>query len=461
MIAAPRFLIAAAHKSSGKTVISTGLARAFADLGQQVQTFKKGPDYIDPMWLSLATRRPCFNLDFNTQGRGEITDLFAARAASAQLSIIETNKGLFDGVDPDGADSNTALARLLDVPVVLVVDTTGITRGIAPLLQGYMGFEEGLRFGGVILNKVAGARHEAKLVQAVETYCDLPVLGAIRRNDALNIGERHLGLTTPAEMGEVDQMVQRFGEIVGASVDLDRVQAIAKGAPALADPAPVKITTIRHQRVRIGIARDAAFGFYYADDLEHFAAAGADLVPVDLTRDAQLPALDGLFIGGGFPECRMAALAENETMRADVAAAIAGGLPTYAECGGLMYLCRSLSWRGTTAPMAGVIAADAVMHERPQGRGHVVMAPRASHPWLGDVARFKAHEFHYASLENVAPDTVFAQQVCRGHGIDGQHDAIVTHNLVAGFAHLRHTQALPWIDRFTAFVRAMKKPRQG
>ncbi len=189
-----QLMISAAHKSSGKTSVSAGIAAALSRRGLKVQPFKKGPDYIDPMWLGRAAGRPCHNLDFNTMSAPEILALFARHGADAELSLIEGNKGLYDGVDPAGSDSNAALACLLGAPVVLVIDSRGMTRGIAPLLRGYRDFDEGVSIVGVILNQVGGPRHEAKLRAAVERYTELPVLGALWRDPALELSERHLGL---------------------------------------------------------------------------------------------------------------------------------------------------------------------------------------------------------------------------------------------------------------------------
>lgn len=454
----PRFMIAAAHKSSGKTVISTGLAAAFRAAGTDIGSFKKGPDYIDPMWLSAASGAPCYNLDFNAMERREIIPFFASRARARDLSMVEANKGLFDGLNPDGSDSNAELAKLLDLPVILVIDTVGMTRGIAPLLTGYTAFDAKVKIAGVILNKVGGARHEGKLRKAVETYTDLAVVGSVWRDRALDIGERHLGLTTPAEMTRMERMIEDFGKIVARSVELDTLQGIAQGAPDLAIPSggPAPVPQMG-QGLRIGIARDTAFGFYYPDDLEAFEKAGAELVPIDMMNDMQLPEIDGLFIGGGFPEMRMEALAGNAALRADIRAKLAAGLPCYAECGGLMYLCESLSWRGETHEMVGAIPARAVMHERPQGRGYVAFTGRASHPW-GPHGTVRAHEFHYASIEGLPEGTVFARDMKRGQGIDGRHDAVVLGNTVAGFCHLRSTGPDPWVPRFLSFVAACKGP---
>jgi len=448
----PRLMISAAHKSSGKTVISTGLTAAFHQAGHDIGTFKKGPDYIDPMWLSAASDRPCYNLDFNAMLRGEIAPFFQSRARG--LSLVEANKGLFDGVHADGGDSNAALAKLLCLPVVLVIDTGGVTRGIAPLLLGYCSFDEHVNIAGVILNKVAGARHERKLRESVEGYTDLPVLGAVTRQPGLEIGERHLGLTTPAEYNEQTAMIARFAEAVRQGVDLDAVLNVAHSAPDLApgsQPTPGPQPAIG---LRIGVARDAAFGFYYADDLEALQAAGAELVFIDMSKDQALPNIDGLFIGGGFPEMRMQALSANAALRGDLKAKLAAGLPCYAECGGLMYLCNQMSYQGQTLPMVGAIGGNAVMHARPQGRGYVRFTDTANHPWGNPGTPQRAHEFHYASIENLPASSRYGREMTRGTGISGTSDAIIQNNIVAGFCHLRNTGPTPWVPRFLDFVKS-------
>jgi len=408
------------------------------------------------MWLSAASGRACYNLDFNVMDSAELGAFYAAHAGG-ELRLIETNKGLFDGMALDGSDSNAALATLLKTPVVLVVDTNGMTRGIAPLLQGYQGFQSDVEIAGVILNKVGGARHEAKLRAAVETFSDIPVLGAVWRNTDLEIGERHLGLTTPAETGGMAERIAAFAGIMADSVDLDSLLDLARGAPPLPFTAPSGRARPPTADLRIAIARDKAFGFYYPDDLEAFAAAGAELVPFDSLSDEHLPAgIDGLFIGGGFPETQMAALAANRSMRASIKAAIAAGLPAYAECGGLMYLCETLEWQGEVQPMVGVISARARMCPRPQGRGYARFRPTPAHLWNPSEHMCNAHEFHYARLDDLPEGTVFAREIARGAGIDGQHDAIVTGNLIAGFCHLRTSATNPWANRFVAFVRDRK-----
>lgn len=452
-----RLFIAASHKSSGKTSVTLGLAAAFAARGARVQTFKKGPDYIDPMWLERASGRPCYNLDFNTQSHDEMLSAFAAKSTGADISLIEGNKGLHDGLDLKGRDSSAALARLLQAPVLLVINADGMARGIAPLVMGYAAFDQAVRIGGIILNKTGTARQESKLRQALEHYTGIPVLGAIRRQQELALTERHLGLITPQETAGRNALLVHARDIMARDIDLDRVMALAATAVELA--APPLLRGMVAPDMRIAIARDDAFGFYYADDLEALARAGAQCVFFDTTRDARLPDCDALFIGGGFPETQAAALAGNAALRADIRTAIAAGLPTYAECGGMMYLTRSIAWQGQTFPMVGAIPADAVMLDRPQGRGLVALEETADGLWpqgQGNIA-IPAHEFHHAGLENLAPEIRFAYRVRRGFGIDGRRDGIVIGNMLASFSHLRDTSRHHWAERFTAFIRQCRK----
>lgn len=466
----PHLLISAAHKSSGKTTLTTGLCAALHRRGLAVQPFKKGPDYIDPLWLSAAAARPCINLDFHNQSDDEIAACFGTHMQGADIGLIEGNKGLFDGLALDGANSNAALARLLGAPVVLVIDTQGMTRGIAPLLQGYLNFESGLQFAGVILNKVGGSRHEGKLRRVIEHFTDLDVLGAVGRHEDLQVAERHLGLVPRNEASDAETRIARFAEIVTAEVDLDAI--IGKAQAAMPVPAPPEASAAKAHPapdIRIGYARDAAFSFYYPDDLDCLRASGAELVPFDTLNDAHLPQIDGLLLGGGFPETNMQALEANASLRSEIKTAIENGLPTYAECGGLMYLARSIVWNGASAEMVGVIPGDAVMYAKPKGRGYVVLKETAHHPWPqlvnapeGEGApaqEIPAHEFHYSQLENCDCAPPFAYDVLRGAGIDGRHDGFVKHNLLAGYTHMRNVGANVWAKRFAMFVRQCKARR--
>ncbi|MCX7179901.1 MAG: cobyrinate a,c-diamide synthase [Proteobacteria bacterium] len=445
-----RFFVSAAHKSSGKTTVSLGLCAALRARGLSVQPFKKGPDYIDPLWLGEAAGRACRNLDFHLAQGPELTAQFARYGHDAQVCLVEGNKGLYDGLDLHGSNSNAALARLLDLPVVLVLEARGMTRGIAPLILGYQAFDPALKIAGVILNRLGGARHEAKLRAVIEHYTDVAVLGAIHEDERLVLSERHLGLIPANESSEAAQRIAVIGERVAAQVDLDRLLALTQTAVIL--PTPLPAGPPAKTAVRIAIARDAAFGFYYADDLAAFAAAGAELIPFDTLHDGHLPEADGLFIGGGFPESFLNELEANTSLRANIHAAIEAGLPTYAECGGLMYLARSINWQGRCRRMVGNIKGDVMMHPKPVGRGYVRLATTAAHPWRAGATSLPAHEFHYSSLEGLPADTRYAYRVERGFGIDGARDGIVHKNLLASYTHLRNSSAFDWVAQFVQFV---------
>ena len=457
----PRLMISAAHKSSGKTTVAIGLAAALRAQGRVVQPFKKGPDYIDPSWLARAAGRDCYNLDPWLSTPEEIVAAFASHAAGADLALVEGNKGLYDGLALDGSNSNAALARLLGLPVLLVLDAQGMTRGIAPLILGYQAFDREIRIAGVVLNKLGGSRHEAKLRAVIEHYTDVPVLGALASDPDLALTERHLGLEPSAERDDAAERVQALGRRVAEQVDLARVLEMAAGAAPLA-LAPARAARVvaraAPEPLRIAVAMDKAFGFYYPEDLAALRAGGAEIVPLDTLRDTRLPPVDALLIGGGFPEVFMEGLQANAGLRAEIAAAIAGGLPTYAECGGLMYLARSLTWKGRTCRMVGAIAGDATMHERPVGRGYVELQATDLHPWPGAAGEpVRGHEFHYSSLDGLDPATRYAYRVARGHGIDGRNDGIVQDNLLACYAHLRSAGGADWPARFVAFVRAARR----
>lgn len=461
----PALMIAAAHKSSGKTTLATGLCAALAARGERVQPFKKGPDYIDPMWLARAAGRPCINLDPQLMPPAQVAALFARQARAADIAIVEANKGLYDGMALDGSDCNAALAKQLKLPVVLVIDSRGMTRGIAPLLLGYQAFDRGVDIAGVILNQVGGPRHEAKLRAAIAHYTDIPVLGAVAADPRLALTERHLGLTPDAEMHDAGDRVRAIGRIVGAQVDLEALRRVAALAGPLPAAMPATAARPHAEPVRIAIARDRAFCFYYADDLAALEAAGARLLPFDMLRDARLPAADGLFIGGGFPEVYMRELEANAALRTELRLAIAAGLPTYAECGGLMVLARSIEWNGRRAEMVGAIPGDAVMQPRPVGRGYMRLEETAAFPWPGAAGESRtvpAHEFHHSRLENLDPGVQFGYRVTRGQGIDGRHDGIVQGRLLASYAHRRSADGANWAARFVAYVRqASATPAQG
>lgn len=468
-----QLFISAAHKSSGKTTLSIGLCAALRQRGLRVQPFKKGPDYIDPMWLTRAAGNACYNLDFHTQSHAEILATVGRYQHSSDISLIEGNKGLYDGLDLDGSNSNAALATLLKSPVILVIDAQGMTRGIAPLILGYQQFEPDINIAGVILNQLGGHRHESKLRAVIEHYTDVPVVGAVQRDPLLNIQQRHLGLIPSNEAQAVEQQIDELARRIAEQVDLDRLQHIARQAP-MPELLPATAPPLPAADIRIGIAQDAAFGFYYPDDLQAFREAGAELISIDTLHDESLPAIDGLFIGGGFPETQMQALEANLLLRKAIRDAIESGLPVYAECGGLMYLSRNLRWKDQQCQMVGALDMDILMHPRPQGRGYVKLKETGDGPWAARVdvdiqqeenpeaeAIIHAHEFHYSAPVTPAPgalakSTRFAYRVLRGHGVDGESDGIVYRNLLANYSHMRNVQGNPWVKRFVAFVRSQR-----
>jgi cobyrinic acid a,c-diamide synthase len=445
-----QILFSAAHKSSGKTIVTTGICAALRASNKIVQPFKKGPDYIDPMWLATASQRSCYNLDFWTQSNQEILELFHTKSADADISIIEANKGLYDGLALDGSNSNAALAKLLRSPVVMVLDCRGTIRGIAPLLLGYQQFDTEVNIQGVILNFVGGDRHEKKLRQVVEHYTDLKVLGAIRHDDALTLEERYLGLIPSNEDLQAVAKTQSLANIIGSQVDLDALVGISTPIPSV-HILSKKISASLN--LRIGYAKDRAFGFYYPDDLEMFQQLGATLVPFDTLHDKDLPAVDAVFIGGGFPEKCMSELESNQSMRTQINNALTQGLPAYAECGGLMYLCNNIQYQGSSAAMAGVIDADCIMTPSPEGRGYIQFKENQHAFWPPNPSSpIHAHEFHYSHLSGLAEHSTLVFDVTRGNGIQNKQDGIRINNTLACYAHQRHSVHNPWILQFLTFV---------
>ena len=456
-----RLYICAAHKSSGKTTVSIGLCAAISAKNKIVQAFKKGPDYIDPHWLSKATHRDCFNLDFYTMHQDEIEETFSHYSNDADISIIEGNKGLYDGLDLDGSNSNAALATLLDTPVILVLDARGMTRGIAPLILGYQNFDTNLSIEGVILNQLGGSRHESKLRSVIEHYTDVQVLGAIHRDARLDIEERHLGLIPSNEDHSADQKIDYLRQSIIEQVDLDKVIQIASEATHLSNTVRQEVTTVTKENdVKIGLVRTTAFGFYYPDDLIALETAGATLIEIDNIKDKTQPEIDGLFIGGGFPETHLKALEAKSVMRGKILSAIEDNLPVYAECGGLMYLARSITWKNKKHKMVGAIDGDIVMEEKPQGRGYVQLKETDQGLWpISLEPVLNAHEFHYSRFINLAKNARFAYEVVRGTGIDGQNDGYIRKNMMACYSHQRSTGGNNWTKRFIQFVQTHKQTK--
>ncbi|MFK5893754.1 MAG: cobyrinate a,c-diamide synthase [Pseudomonadota bacterium] len=500
MIIPEPLYISAAHKSSGKTTITIGLCAALHQSGKKVQAFKKGPDYIDPLWHARATSNACYTLDYNTMFADEIMDLYHQKSSQVDISIIEGNKGLYDGLDLDGSNSNAALAKLLHANIILVLDAQGMTRGIAPLVLGYQAFDPEIKIAGVILNNLGGSRHESKLRAVLEHYTDVPVIGAVHKQKQLEIVEKHLGLIPGNEDQHATQKIQSICHAIKQSVNLEQIIELSKqkfsipqvnnqyDKPATNTSSKVDINnkqsvsnnplSCSHKKIRIAVIKDQAFGFYYPADLEALKFSGAELIYTSALKDRQLPDdIDGIFIGGGFPERHMQTLANNHLFKQHLFQLIESGIPCYAECGGLMYLSRSIKWQNETVTMTGIIAADVIVTEKPQGRGLIQFSETEMMPWPlideeiqtqnsaieSNTLKNKAvenkiiaaHEFHYSKLINISKSTRFAYKIHRGTGIDGQHDAIVYKNLLASYAHLQDTRQNHWAKRFIKFVKSV------
>lgn len=446
-------------RSSGKTTFSIGLSYTLYTMGLKVQTFKKGPDYIDPLWLSSASQRPCYNLDQHMMGEDQIMKSFLKRSIGSDINIIEGNMGLYDSVDLQGEGSSAHLAKQLKAPVVLVMNAKGMTRGIAPIIQGLLNFDKDLNFAGVILNKVRGKRHENKLRESIEYYCDIDVLGVLANSDDMEIEERHLGLTPVIENEKLIKLLDPIGTIIKENVDCEKIIEKANQVEKLNYSGELILNyednnseKAIEEKVRIAIPRDEAFSFYYLENLEALEQGGAELIYFNSLKDKHLPEIDGLYLGGGFPEMFLNELEDNISLRKQLKELIDKGLPVYAECGGLMYLCKSISYKGTKKEMLSVLDYDVVQQDKPIGFGYINLEKK-DQCWLNIDNTIHAHEFHYSELMDVPETESFAYQVIRGRGISGKTDGILYKNVLASYAHL-HIMSIPnWAKDFIQFIK--------
>jgi len=431
--------------------VTIGLCAALTRRGLDVRPFKKGPDFIDPMWHESATGNLSHNLDQYMFGDEKVVESFRRYATGGDISLIEGNMGLYDGMDMEGSDSTAGLSRLIKSPVILSIDCYGMTRGIAPLVKGFESFEPDTRIVGVILNKVKGARHEKRLRAAIERYCGAEVLGALPHESRVTIEMRHLGLVPLKEDTGLEPRVEAMRELMEKYVDIDRVIELAESAEGI-EPLIEPEAEYPEPDIKIGVAMDPAFTFYYPENLDALRMAGAGLVPFSPMIDPAPPDVDAIYIGGGFPEIHMEALEDNAPMREALRERIESGLPVYAECGGLMYLCGSIEYGGKTASMVGAIDGTVKMSKRPAGHGYVRLRPTGRGLWPAFGQSVIAHEFHHSSIEGLS-GAEFAYEMERGKGVDGTHDGVLTHNVLAGYAHLHATGTPGWAAGFTSFVR--------
>jgi len=457
----PRVIIGAPQGRSGKTTVTTGLVAAFAARGLKVQPFKKGPDFIDPSWLSKVAGRPCRNLDAFFMDREALQSCLWKGSTGAEIAVIEGAMGLFDGVDLQGSGSTAEIAKALESPVLLVVNAVRMTRSIAAIVLGCQNFDPEVNIGGVILNNVARPRHEKMLRAAVETYCGLPVVGALPKNKAWEIPDRHLGLIPAGEDERLFQAAEAAREGAENYIDLDAILEIARSAP----PLPWRRAVCRaagqaRGRVRVGIFRDRAFSFYYPENFEALEDAGASLVFIDALADL-LPEIDALYIGGGFPEVFAAELQANTALRDAVRQKVEDGMPVYAECGGLIYLARSLLYNNKRYAMVGAFPFDVEMGTEPRGHGYMCLKVLAGNPYFSPGKEIRGHEFHHSWVSSLPAGTVFGYAVKRGCGINGSVDGIVYKNTMASYCHL-HALAVPeWAPVFVAKALSYRRVQEA
>lgn len=461
----PRLVVAALRGGGGKTTLSLGVAAAWRSRGREVVPFKKGPDYIDAAWLTLAAGRPCHNLDTFMQSREETRASFFRSALEGEISLIEGNRGLFDGVDSAGSHSTAELAKLLRAPVVLILDCDKVTRTAAAMALGCQQLDREVDLRGVILNRVARSRQEAVLRQAVESACGIPVVGAVPRLEAHPFPERHLGLTPPQEHRRVEEAVARAREVAEKFLDLERLEKFAREAPLLGwslkkedvfPNAPERADT-----PLIGVVKDSAFQFYYPENLESLARHGAKVLEISAVGENSLPEVDGLYIGGGFPETHAQLLSENTGFRRSLREAARRGLPIYAECGGLMYLGETLTVGERHYPMAGVLPIGFSMEKKPQGHGYTVLETAEENPFFPVGREIRGHEFHYSRVLYVrGGEAYFAFRVKRGEGIDRKRDGLCLREVLATYSHLHAGGCPDWAPALVEKARRYRLVRR-
>lgn len=455
----PRLMISAPHKSAGKTMLSLGISSYLSAQGVSVRSFKKGPDYIDPMWHKLASGNECYNLDPYLMGRAGCLASFQGKSCIGEncLALVEGNHGLHDGLSLDGSDSSAGLAQLLDTPVLLVVDSRKMNRGIAALVLGMQAMPPKVHIAGVILNQVTSSRQGEKQKAAIEQYCNVPVLGALPYDKELVIPERHLGLTTVGEITDAERFIRGAADRIAHYCDMKAIQSLFYQAPPMLMGEVECFGKRCTGRARIGVFRDAAFSFYYPDNLDALKNNGADLVFINSLEERSLPDIDALYLGGGFPELFFDVLSANRGLLRDVRERVEAGMPLYAECGGLIYLCRNASYGGKTVSLAGILPIDIGFARHPAGHGYLDLRSRTDSPWFRKGTQIRAHEFHYARPVMPPAGSSYQFDVTRGSGITGESDGVLYRNLFASFAHLHVIGNPEWAETFLSLASAFKE----
>ena len=408
-------IIAGERSGVGKTTVTLALLAAMKARSQTVQSFKVGPDYIDPMFHSYITGLPCRNLDPVLTSETYVNSCFAKHCLNAEYALIEGVMGLFDGATGKDDTASTAhVARLLNAPVVLILNCASTSRSIAAIAHGYRTFDPRLQIAGVVLNRVGSDRHLELLTQALAPL-NLPILGVLRRQDDISIPDRHLGLIPTAEMSDLDGIIERLAHLGKTCFDWEKLLPLMENSQPMTS-FPKEKESEGNSTIRIAIAQDRAFSFYYADNLDLFRELGAELVPWSPISDRELPKnIQGLYFGGGFPEVFAADLAENKTARESVQTAIKSGIPTYAECGGLMYLCdRIVNFQEQSFPMVNIFPTTATMGKRLTLGYRQAIALQDS-PLVNKGDQVWGHEFHRSSLTEISDRPLYSLQGYDSH----------------------------------------------
>ena len=443
----PRVVIGALRGGSGKTLFCIGLCSLWKKQGKDIAPFKKGPDYIDAAWLGMAAGKACRHLDPYLMSEDRILRSYGKHGMKAG-AVIEGNRGLYDGVDEEGSCSTAQVAKLLHAPVVVVIDATKTTRTAAAVVLGLKHLDPEVDIRGVVLNRVGGKRHETILRNSIERYAGVKVLGSLPRFGGLRFPERYFGLVPPEEHHLVDEVIERAARIVSDHVDTDAIWEIALSAGPLSELYVYKGKESEPQPgplVKIGWINDQAFHFYYPENLEALENRNGEIVPINSLEAETLPDVDALYIGGGFPERFAQALSDNTSFRTQIRRAVVDGLPVYAECGGLMYLGRSIRVGVNDYPMVGALPVHTELLKRPQGHGYTLLEAVGENPFYPRGSRIKGHEFHYSKVRSIDEAKIsYAFRVKRGTGINGRDEGIVLNNVLATYTHVHALGSELW-----------------
>jgi len=457
----PRIVIAGAHSGVGKTTISVGIINALMKRGYRVQPFKVGPDYIDTSYHAAAAEKPSRNLDGWMVPAEGLVEIFQHGCGDADIAIVEGVMGLYDGLSgTDEIGSTAQIAKILRCPVILVLDVQRMSRTAAAFVLGCKNFDKDLQLSGVILNRVASRKHADSCREAIEDSTSIPVIGALPSDNSIKLPERHLGLIpTPEKTGELKPILSKISELIENDLDLDKILEISKSGselPRVTDR--IYPTQGRAQRVTIGVAFDEAFNFYYQDNLDLLKAYGANIIFFSPIHDREIPLeVDGLYIGGGFPEVLPGQLEANEPVRKSLRKAAEDGLPIYAECGGLMYLSDSLTdFNGRTYEMVGLLQGRTIM-TRSLTLNYTEAQTIRDNTLTELGQQLRGHEFHYSKMIDVPEDATFAYLMKRGVGIDGRHEGWMEYSLLASYMHLHFGHDVKLAKKFIETCREYRR----